>query len=57
MELEIYLVKKGKYLERRHSLSVKNLTEDEVNELSKIIYDQAKFTILNKFKKRIEEEE
>jgi hypothetical protein len=45
--LEISIVKKRKYITSTHSINIDHLTEAEVDEFSKILYDKAVMLLIN----------
>lgn len=45
--LEISIVKKRKYITSTHSINIDHLTEEEVDEFSKILYDKAVMLLIN----------
>jgi hypothetical protein len=45
--LEISIVKKRKYITSTHSINIDHLTEKEVDEFSKILYDKAVMLLIN----------
>lgn len=45
--LEISIVKKRRYITSTHSINVDHLTEKEVDEFSKILYDKAVMLLIN----------
>jgi hypothetical protein len=45
--LEISIVKKRRYITSTHSINVDHLTEAEVDEFSKILYDKAVMLLIN----------
>lgn len=52
--IEINIIKKGKYITTSHTISVGHLSDDQIDSLSKMIYDYAKMLTLNV---RLSEEE
>ncbi len=45
--LEISIVKKRKYITSTHSINIDHLTEEEVDEFAKILYDKAVMLLIN----------
>lgn len=45
--LEISIVKKRKYITSTHSINIDHLTEKEVDEFAKILYDKAVMLLIN----------
>jgi len=58
--IEINIIKKGKYITTSHTISVGHLSDEQIDSLSKMIYDYAKMLTLNvrlPEKEEIKEEE
>ena len=51
MALEISIVKKRKYITSTHSINIDHLTEKEVDEFSRILYDKAVMLLINYYPK------
>ena len=45
--LEISFVKKRKYITSSHSIHIEHMTEEEVDEFAKILYDKAVMLLIN----------
>ena len=45
--LEISIVKKRKYITSTHSINIDHLTEEEVDEFARILYDKAVMLLIN----------
>lgn len=45
--IEINIIKKGKYITTSHTISVGHLTDEQIDKLSKMIYDYSKMLVLN----------
>lgn len=45
--LEISIVKKRKYITSTHSINIDHMTEEEVDEFSRILYDKAVMLLIN----------
>lgn len=45
--LEISIVKKRKYITSTHSINIDHLTEEQVDEFAKILYDKAVMLLIN----------
>ncbi len=49
--LEISIVKKRKYITSSHTINVDHLTEEEVDEFAKTLYDKAVMLLINYYPK------
>lgn len=51
VSLEISIVKKRRYITSTHGINIDHLTEEQVDEFAKILYDKAVMLLINYYPK------